>query len=893
MAPRRRVARVLTGAAAVLAPTLYVAALFPLDLVLLNTTAAGGDLGSHNYAAAYARTLLATSHRLTGWVPGNFCGFPLFQMYFPLPFAVIALASALLEPNVAFKVTCIAGLIGLPATAYWLLARLRTPFPGPGIGASATLLFLFQSGNSMWGGNVGSTLAGEFVYSLSLLPALLVLGRCAPGRPRRVSVTACAAAALMMTHAYTALWTAAAVGLDAVARRRPARPTLRGAAVFLWGGVLGAFWLLPLVWYGPWTTGFKHTWIIASWTEVFPAQLWPVLAAVVLFPVAIRIKGRAAWRRYIVSSRTLYAATAAAIVAYILAPNFSIVDVRFLPFLQLGLCLLAAAGAGHLVRTWPAPAFALPIVFLATVIAVQAETPRLASWIRWNYEGFERKAAWPVYREIVERLRGDAADPRVVYEHSPDNEALGTIRAFENLPLFSGRSTLEGVNLQASVTSPFVFYIQSEISAVMSCPFPEWGCSRPSLASGVEHLRMMNVSDVIVRSDLVKGEAARLPQLHREAAIGDYEIFRIRGGGDGYAVALERLPYAVASPEWKTEAYRWFKRATPGDAVPVFVRQEADAAEGRFAATLRAQPDKAPAVSLGPAPRLREVFEPERLALSGLEPGRPVLVRISYHPRWRSTTGERVWLAGPGFMLVYPRGDSLELVYGESAVTLAGVAFSLVGLGALLGALLFAGWRGSAEALCSVMGLSSVVASVRERLWHPIARARRLPSLTAAALTVGLVALAYGGVRARRADADAVYREGQRRLDAGDLDGARSAFLEARNLAPLSNTAIHSTYFNAIVLYRQEHFQEAESAFRELLDRYPEAFAAAESSYHVALCAERLGRLDDARAGFEDTARRFPGTQWADFADDRLRSLNPSPSARDANDTASPQRPAR
>jgi TolA-binding protein len=138
-----------------------------------------------------------------------------------------------------------------------------------------------------------------------------------------------------------------------------------------------------------------------------------------------------------------------------------------------------------------------------------------------------------------------------------------------------------------------------------------------------------------------------------------------------------------------------------------------------------------------------------------------------------------------------------------------------------------------------------------------------------------------------------VYREGQRRLDAGDLDGARSAFLEARNLAPLSNTAIHSTYFNAIVLYRQEHFQEAESAFRELLDRYPEAFAAAESSYHVALCAERLGRLDDARAGFEDTARRFPGTQWADFADDRLRSLNPSPSARDANDTASPQRPAR
>ena len=58
------------------------------------------------------------------------------------------------------------------------------------------------------------------------------------------------------------------------------------------------------------------------------------------------------------------------------------------------------------------------------------------------------------------------------------------MRAFENLPLFSGRSTLEGLYMQGSPTAPFVFYIQSEVSTTPSCPFPDWGCARFNLDRG-------------------------------------------------------------------------------------------------------------------------------------------------------------------------------------------------------------------------------------------------------------------------------------------------------------------------------------------------------------------------------------------------------------------------
>ena len=563
----------LVNVAGVLAPTLVLAWLFPARLMFDATTAAGGDLGSHNYAASVARELLLSEHRLTGWVPGNFNGFPLFQMYFPLPFLLIAAASLLFDPLVAFKLGSIAGVLALPAAAYFCVAALKTPFPGPAIGASLVLPFLLQGGNSAWGGNLPSTLAGEFAFSISLPLALIFFGVYDRtfASARGAVAGAVIVALLALTHAYTALWVAAASGLALLSQRPTRGAIVRLALVFAAGGALCAFWLVPLLWYTPWTTAFKHLWVLRSPVEVFPPLLWPALIVALGGPVLLRVLDREAFRICWQSSGLLLAGAGAAALAYLAAPNFGIVDVRFLPFLQLSLCLLAAVSAGHLLSRWAAPALWVPVACLGALFLAQPEMPRLHDWIRWNYEGFERKTFWPVYAGLNQHLRGTAADPRVAYEHSPDHEVLGSVRAFENLPLFSGRSTLEGVNFQASVTAPFVFYVQSEISELMSCPFAEWGCSRPDLGAGIEHLAMMNVSDLILRSTTMKSAAGGRPDLQRTATVGPYEVYRITGHQTGYAVPLRLEPYAVVTPDWKTEAYRWFKRARSTDPLPVFV----------------------------------------------------------------------------------------------------------------------------------------------------------------------------------------------------------------------------------------------------------------------------------------------------------------------------------
>ena len=90
--------------------------------------------------------------------------------------------------NVAFKLVTVSGLVALPIAA-WAFGRLSAlPFPGPPILAIASMFFLYNrepvlnsgTGNII-GGNMASTMAGEFAFSISLALCVLYLGLLARG----------------------------------------------------------------------------------------------------------------------------------------------------------------------------------------------------------------------------------------------------------------------------------------------------------------------------------------------------------------------------------------------------------------------------------------------------------------------------------------------------------------------------------------------------------------------------------------------------------------------------------------------------------------------------------------------------------------------------------------
>jgi len=868
----RSALRTLIDAGAVGAAVVFIASYFPRAVMLAPTITSGGDMGSHYWPALYLREQLLPHGRVVGWCPGNYCGFPLFQFYFPLPFVLMAGLSLVIPLTVAFKLVSVLGTILTPVCSYFGLRLAGVAFPGPALGALASLCFVFMEANSMWGGNIPSTLAGEFTFSLSLALAFLFLGSLrytmVHGRGRLGN--ALLVALIGMNHGYTLLWAGFTSLTELLVTQGWWRRVGTLIVVHGLGFLLMGFWLIPLLAYSPWTTAYANVWYINSWREILPPILWPAAGTAVATLVVLAIV--CVWRRqpFPAGLAKVWAAILIAAFFYVAASALHVVDIRFIPFFQLGLCLAAAAGLGALLALLPG-AEIWPLVGALTILPfVQSRVTFIPSWITWNYAGYERKAGWPAFRAVNEKLRGDFRDPRVVFEHSSDYEQAGTIRAFENLPLFSGRSTLEGLYMQGSPTAPFIFYTQSEVSKEQSCPFPNYGCSRIDFDRGLGHLRMFNVSHFVVRSQVVKGLAAAHPELVREASIPPYEIYRLTKNADRYAVPVPLAPILVLTSSWKEVAYRWFKRASPDGPLPVFAETVAREDEARFAAVVTELPRELPAKSLGPPPALEEHLETDRIVVTGCRPGYPVLVRVSYHPRWKALTGERVWLAAPSFMLVFPRGERVELVFdGGWPVTLGHVA-TVIGWVVLLVALLPVGralGRWLAAPALALPPVPAVVALVRRTgTWTPIVRRTVLGMVLLAVVAL----LAVFAFFVRTSEADTLYRRGQRIYDAGRLREALPYFREAQQAAPLSNTAIHSTYYESIILYREEDWAEAEKGFRKLIERFPEAQAAAESQYHIGLCRARQGDEPGAIAAWRETRQRYPGTPWAGYAGERL-----------------------
>ncbi len=238
-----------------------------------NTTPTGGDTGAHVWWPAYLRDHLLP-WRLSGWAPDWYAGFPAGQFYFPLPSVLIVLGDIVLPYNISFKIVTALGSLMLPAGAYVLGRGLRAPKPAPAamaVGATAFLFFIGDTGTStaakaisfnqhIMGGNLASTMAGEFSFSLALAFGLFFLGTFTESlhTRRRLWLPAALLAATVMSHFMVGVFVAVAAVIVWLFHR-PIRNLARSAAIGGVAALLTAVWTLPLIVTLPYTTDMRYS----------------------------------------------------------------------------------------------------------------------------------------------------------------------------------------------------------------------------------------------------------------------------------------------------------------------------------------------------------------------------------------------------------------------------------------------------------------------------------------------------------------------------------------------------------------------------------------------------------------------------------------------------------
>jgi hypothetical protein len=845
MSPRLRTG--LADAAGLSLLLLLLADYLRPELLLTATIPAGGDTPCHYPTFLYLRDYLLGQHRLHGWYPGAYLGHPTLLYYFPFPFLLMCVLSLVMPAPVAFKLGTVGGVFLLPLLTYASFRLMRFRFPSPLLAAAGSVVFLFIEENPIWGGTIASTLVGEFSYTYGLAFAVLFLGVVyrAYSQGRGFWLPAALLALTALAHGYAVLWAGLAAGYFLYAARRPWRTLAWTAAV---GGIafaLAAFWLLPLLVDWRYTTPYADPWIKPVFRNLFPPHLWVLAGAAVAGITWTLVYERRAGGA---DHRLLFLGHAALVALALAAagPAAGVIDIRFIPFAHASVAMLGAAWIGLMLSRLRSPAPLALAAVLFTAALLDGGSHQIRAWSRWNFSGLEAKELWPEWDAVARRLHGTVGDPRVAVEYSRTHERVGSIRMYETLPFFSGRSTIEGVYNQASLSTHPIYYLTSELGASSPNPFRSRYYSKLDTDAAVAHLRLFNARDVVALSETL----AKSLESRRDAAllakIPPYSIFRLDGSW-GYVTPMTHEPVRSSPDGWREKAYRWFTRKPLSPAHLVFTD------DTRFA-IVEGDPYLAPAaMPLPAAPQVDERLENERLTVKTSRPGHPLLVKISYHPRWKAEGARGPYLVSPSLMMIVPERETIVLTYSRTWADVAGAILTV------FAALAAAAWRFRPRPVVEPARLSLGALACDSDAKEPRRWGGLLPGgVVAGLLLLGLVS---GGSADGTAEATKLHEYASRAYQEERFEAAAEYLRNALVARPEAGLRRGVLALRAESLLRAGRAAEALAEWKTLLEEQPAGPYAAQGLFGV-VAAAGAGAPEAADAAGR-LLRQHADTPWA------------------------------
>jgi hypothetical protein len=736
----------------VLACTVFVFVQLQPSQLLKDTTPAGGDMGAHVWLPAYIKRELLPHLRIFGWTMDWYAGFPALTYYFPLPMVAIAVISYVIPYDIAFKLVTVSGLVALPV-ACWAMGRLaRMRFPGPACLAVAAVPYLFGREFTIYGGNIASTMAGEFSFSISLAFAVLFLGMVARGLDtgRNRALAAVLLACCGMSHILPLFFAGGGAVVLTVMRTRW-RAWMWTIPVLVVGGLLISFWALPFEYRLPYATNMGYGKITTYLDTLFPTgDMW-------LFILAGAGGVLGVVRRNRIGTFLLLMSVLGALV-FRFAPNARLWNARVLPFWFLCLYLLvgvafselgtvlaervAARPAGADWRLLPVPivtvlvalawtGFPLRILPFGHVTAAgrydwlgvsSTDDSYLPQWINWNYSGYESpgKSSRTTYFALIAemaklgRTAGDGCG-RAMYEYEPSINDMGTPDALMLLPYWTNGciGSMEGLYYESSATTPYHFLNVSELSEQPSDPMnglngvgPDGETlgysATPNVAEGVEHLQMFGVKYFMAVSPVVERQADADPSLRYLASVGPYPTDVTNAKNQNvvqnqtwkiYKILDSPLVQPLANQPVVMNGVRaggatWLKASEAWYLDPKRWNVY-ETASGPSSWSHVAAGDPHPPARPQPATVVTDIHQSEEsISFHVDRTGTAVLVKTSYFPNWHVRGAEGVYWSTPNLMVVIPTSDHVELTYGYTPVDWTGLALSILGVGAAVGLLL-------------------------------------------------------------------------------------------------------------------------------------------------------------------------------------------------------------
>ena len=679
----------------------------PWDLILSPTMVAGGDTGSHNYLVYYSREIFP---KIKWWSADWYAGFPFLYFYPPLLYYLTTILSFFIDINIAFKLITLLGTLLFPLAVYFCLKKIKAPFPTPLLGAVLSLSYLFLEQFSMYGGNLPSTLAGEFSYSFAFSLFFIFWASLMDDIKERKKMTlnAIILSLMVLSHPFPVIVSLISVFLfligflifnnqnvfsDKQFFKKEFLPVFWYLfKCYLLAFCLTAFWSLPFLGLLSFTSKMSWTNLI-NYQDLFPStlMLWEILGIGGIILAIFKKENKLL---------TLIFPLIGSSIFYFFLDNSSIWNTRFLPFILVSLLLFAAFCLKEIfdllsrlfLRGKP---FKEKKVIIATnlltiafsLIFLTVYLPKnityIDDWLKWNYEGFEKKPGYPQLKELGSFLES-LPYGRIMWEYRNEyDQIFGTPRVLENLPIWTKKPTFEGLLIESSLSGNFHFLNQAETtltpsSAIAGLEYPPF-----NFPKGVEHLKLFGAQYFVAYTPEVKNLANQYLKKIKE--LNDFSVYEIENSE--IVEPVKQLVFKKKDKNWLETSTNWYLHQDLNQKI-VFYQNEKEKQEiisnlNNVFIDKDLNNNEIMIYSEIQAPKILSV-EKDKISFEAEELGIPYIVKISYFPGWQVKGGNGPYLISPSFMMIIPSQKEVTLEYHYNLYDQIGFTLSGLSLGFLI-----------------------------------------------------------------------------------------------------------------------------------------------------------------------------------------------------------------
>ncbi len=639
---------------------IFLFAQIPWNLIFRDTMVSGGDTGSHNYIVYKLKSIFPV---IKTWTHDWYGGFPFLYFYPPLMFVISVLLSFFMKLNVAFKITTLLGTLLMPICVYLGLKFLGYKKHIPEIGAVGSILFLFLEIFNIYGGNIPSTLAGEFSYSFSFALFFLFIGLLSKGVDENkyilpnVIILACMA----LAHPFPVISASIYGGLLIFLRKDWKKRLVYIMKVFLMAFCITAFWSIPFLYYKSYTS--MMNWYQTIKIEEILPRFLVVFQFGALLGIFFSIKEKSSkiFNFLIIGIPNF--------VLFMLINNSPIYNTRFLPFVIMSYVLLGAVGLGEVLnelfsRKKIIHAIAV-IIFLAWILSAinpkmilgkntkkESLIKYIPMWMEWNYKGFEDKELYRINALPLFEYLKNLPYGKMMWEYRPEYDTFGTPRFLENLPVLTNKPTFEGLLIESSIFGPFHFINQTETtqsptSAIAGFEYPPF-----DFVKGVEHLKLSNARYFVAYTDNIKLLASQNMKWLKD--IGTFSVYEIPK--NNVVDIFSDFKVQAKKKDWIKTSINWYKNGNLKEPIVFYSN--------------KLQKDLLSKVDDSKTDNTVEILNltDAEITFKTRDLNKLHMIKVSYFPTWKVKGGDGPFLMSPSFIGVIPRQNIVSIKFGNGLV---------------------------------------------------------------------------------------------------------------------------------------------------------------------------------------------------------------------------------